>query len=342
MSFLTYIKDGFLSRLTDDYTPHIQIFLTLIILLITLNHFTKPPKYSIKGKHVLITGGSSGIGLEVAMKCAEQGARLVTIMARTKDGPNGLDMASKRIELHAGVNDDKMNKICIPCQCDITNGDAVLQAVRSLPAPVDVLFNCAGFAELAVFEKMPLQIFKRLMDVNYLGAVNVTHACIPMMKQQGHGRIVFVSSAAGQIGLYGMCGYSASKYALRGMAEALAMECQPYNNLKVTCCFPPDTKTPGYEKENENKPELTRIMCESGGCWEPEVVASRMVQGAMNGEHQIGWGLEGCAIGFTTAGCAPAASLFEGIPQILVASVGRFVALCFNLYCNFLVRSHGK
>lgn len=67
------------------------------------------------------------------------------------------------------------------------------------------------------------------MDVNYLGTVYVTRAVVPQMKARRAGRIVFVSSQAGQLGLYGYTGYSASKFALRGFAEALQMEvCRIY------------------------------------------------------------------------------------------------------------------
>ena len=65
---------------------------------------------------------------------------------------------------------------------------------------------------------------QRLLDVNYLGSVYVTRALIGGMKRRRHGRIVFVSSQAGQLGLYGYTAYSASKYALRGLAESLQME----------------------------------------------------------------------------------------------------------------------
>jgi 3-dehydrosphinganine reductase len=68
-----------------------------------------------------------------------------------------------------------------------------------------------------------------MMDVNYLGTVYVTRAVVPQMKARRAGRIVFVSSQAGQLGLYGYTGYSASKFALRGFAEALQMEvCRIY------------------------------------------------------------------------------------------------------------------
>ena len=71
-----------------------------------------------------------------------------------------------------------------------------------------------------------ISLFQKLMEMNYLSAVNTTKAALPSMIQQQRGRIVFLSSQAGQIGLFGFSAYSGSKFALRGMAEALQMEVQ--------------------------------------------------------------------------------------------------------------------
>jgi short-subunit dehydrogenase len=81
---------------------------------------------------------------------------------------------------------------------------------------------------------------QEMMKVNYLGAVYCTKAVVDSMKKRRFGRIIFVSSQAGQIGIFGYTGYSASKFALRGLAECLQMELKPYN-IFVTLSYPPDT-----------------------------------------------------------------------------------------------------
>jgi 3-dehydrosphinganine reductase len=90
------------------------------------------------------------------------------------------------------------------------------------------------------------------MKVNYLGGVYCTRAVIEPMRHRHFGRIVFVSSQAGQIGIFGYSGYSASKFALKGFAESLQMEVKPYN-IYVTVSYPPDTDTPGFKVENLTK-----------------------------------------------------------------------------------------
>ena len=78
-----------------------------------------------------------------------------------------------------------------------------------------------------------------------------------MHEARGAGHVVLVSSMAGQVGIFGMTAYSASKFALRGFAEALRMECKPHG-VKVALVFPPDTDTPGFEQENKTTPPECR------------------------------------------------------------------------------------
>ena len=96
------------------------------------------------------------------------------------------------------------------------------------------------------------------MRTNYLGGVFCSKAVIETMKNRRFGRIVFVSSQAGQIGIYGYTAYSPTKFALRGLAESLQMEVKPYN-IFVTVCFPPDTDTPGLQEENLTKVILMNV-----------------------------------------------------------------------------------
>ncbi|CAF1565341.1 unnamed protein product, partial [Adineta ricciae] len=76
--------------------------------------------------------------------------------------------------------------------------------------------------------------------INYLGSVYCTQACLPSMKRRGTGRIVFLSSQAGQLGVFGYTSYCSTKYALKGLAESLQMELER-ENIYITLVFPPDT-----------------------------------------------------------------------------------------------------
>ena len=95
-----------------------------------------------------------------------------------------------------------------------------------------------------------------------------------MQRSTGRGNgfprtIVFTSSAAGQVGVYGFTAYSPTKFALRGFAEALQMELSN-DNISVQVVYPPDTDTPGYKLEQIGKPKETHLISESAGLFRPE------------------------------------------------------------------------
>jgi 3-dehydrosphinganine reductase len=95
-------------------------------------------------------------------------------------------------------------------------------------------------------------LFKEMMKINYLGTVYCCKSVINSMKSRKFGRIAFVSSDCGQMGIFGYAAYCASKFALKGFAESLQMEVKPYN-IQLIMSFPPDTLTPGLLVENKNK-----------------------------------------------------------------------------------------
>ena len=107
------------------------------------------------------------------------------------------------------------------------------------------MVNCAGTSLSGNFEETDPAAFERLMRINYLGSVYPTRAVLPAMKKKGKGgRVVFVSSAAGQIGVFGYSAYSPSKFAIVGLGQVLRMELKAHD-IYVSVAYPPDTDTPG-------------------------------------------------------------------------------------------------
>ncbi|XP_009582145.1 PREDICTED: 3-ketodihydrosphingosine reductase, partial [Fulmarus glacialis] len=195
---------------------------------------------------IQVTGGSSGIGKCIAIECYKQGA-FITLIARDE---NKLLQTKKEIEKYS-VN-DKQVVLCISVDVskDYEQVENVLKQAQEKLGPVDMLVNCAGTSVTGKFEDIEVNSFERLMAVNYLGSVYPSRAVIATMKERRMGRIVFVSSQAGQLGLFGYTAYSPTKFALRGLAEALQMEVKPYN-IYVTVAYPPDTDTPGFAEESK-------------------------------------------------------------------------------------------
>nr|XP_039259981.1 3-ketodihydrosphingosine reductase-like [Styela clava] len=304
------------------------LFLILLVIVVVIVVASKPSTLTPMGAHVMITGGSSGIGLAIAKECARLGG-FVSIIARNE---KRLEEAKVEIEKVMKAGGEKQKVITI--QLDVAEDPekvktAIKQAEEKL-GPVDFLFNCAGISHAQKFEDTDPEVFARVMKVNYLGTVYPTLAVVHGMKQRKQGRIIFTSSQAGQLGVFGYTAYSASKYALRGLAETLHMEVKPHN-MAVTMAFPPDTDTPGFHMENEGdlKPEETKIISETSGLHSADSVAKRIVCDAIKGEFLSTIGLEGFLLGQITSGMSPCNSTLSALIQGTLLGLFRIVGLAF-------------
>jgi len=233
------------------------------------------------GKLVLITGGSSGIGLALAKKLAASGAR-VHLLARRLDQ---LELAQAAVA--AGCPDS--SPVVGIWSGDVADAAAItrqLQAFEQAVGTPDVLINSAGITHPAEFQDTPLETFHHLMDVNYLGTVHVTHALIGGMLSRGSGQIINISSAAGFVGTYGYTAYSGSKFAVRGFTDALRAEVKP-RGLKVSIVFPPDTDTPQLAWETPLKPAVTREFSKAARVLSADEVAVVTLRAAARGQYII-------------------------------------------------------
>jgi len=239
----------------------------LVVIVVASILARRRRSYSLRGKHVVVTGGSSGIGKAVALEALQAGAA-VTLMARKVP-----TLEAAKAELFKSTSTDA--KVFVKA-IDVGSGLAAVEAaflgaVQAAGQEVDVLVNCAGNSIPGTFEELDPAAFESMMRVNYFGSVYPTRAVVPSMKARGSGRIVFVSSQAGQVGVFGFSAYSPSKFALVGLAQVLRMELQPHG-ISVSVAYPPDTDTPGFIEENTHKPEETRLISETAGLFKPEVV----------------------------------------------------------------------
>jgi len=172
----------------------------------------------MKGKVVVITGASSGIGRALAYEFAKHGAKIV-IGARNKEK---LSQISEDINEQGGESVFYATDVTIENDCK----NLILTAKQEF-GKIDVLINNAGISMRALFKDADLSVIKRLMDVNFWGSVLCTKSALPFLLET-KGSVVAVSSVAGIKGLPGRTGYSASKFALHGFMESLRIE-----NLKT-------------------------------------------------------------------------------------------------------------
>ena len=249
----------------------------LIILLLNLILLPKK-RESVKKihkellKHAIITGGSSGIGLAIAKDLVQRQCAKVTLIARNE---KKLIEAKNFLTEHASSVKSPTLFEVVPV--DVSDAKKISDVATKIcsfevNSPVTMLFNVAGTSSSASFVDTDYEEFERLMKINYLGSAYVTRAFLPFMKSENNAprTIVFTSSQAGQVGVFGYTAYSASKFALKGLVEALHMEVAR-ENISVQIAFPPDTDTPGFQLEQVDKPEETRLISDTSGLFQADV-----------------------------------------------------------------------
>ena len=174
-------------------------------------------------KTVWVTGASSGLGLHTAAALKEDGWRVIAGARSFEDGEKD---GIHRLKLD--VTDEE--SICRFCE-----------KAREI-APPDALVQCAGMLVLGSCEETDTEEFRRVIDTNYLGMVRMNRAVLPLMRAQGRGKIVLFSSINGLMGIPFQSAYTASKHAIEGYAECLAMEVKPFG-IQVMLVEPGDHRS---------------------------------------------------------------------------------------------------
>lgn len=307
------------------------VLLVFIFLGLTLKFLNRPSKRSLNRRHVVITGGSSGIGKALAVLVAQNGAH-VSIIARNVQK---LEEAQKQIEQH--INE---GQIVTTVSVDVSNKEEVQKKLLELDdqiGPIYMLVNCAGQAICGKLEDMIESDIKHLINVNWLGTLYPIQAILPRFKKRKEGIVVITSSVVALMGMFGYSVYSSCKFALRGLAESIYQEVKPYN-VSVTLALPPDTDTPGFETENKTKPNETKIMSESGGLYNPETVAKQLLDDALKGHFFSYIGLESFILTSLCVGMSP----FQSLPEVLLQSVIigplRLVAAVYVKYFERIIK----
>lgn len=169
---------------------------------------------TFKDKVVVVTGAAGGLGRELCRRFAQAGARLAGIDVDDA----GLRELSHEIQL-AKVQFESS-------RCDLTDFTAVersIQKIRDAYDGIDVLINNAGISHRSAFAQTDVAVIRKVMKVNFFGAVNCTRAALQLLRER-RGMIIVISSVAGFSPLIARTGYAASKYALHGFFESLRTE----------------------------------------------------------------------------------------------------------------------
>jgi len=218
---------------------------------------------------ILITGISTGFGRQTAHCLSEQGHSVYGTIR-------------KDCETSGRVNVLKM---------DLTDIESIKKAVANVvekEGRIDILINNAGMHTGGPIETTSPENIRLQMDTNFIGMVYLTNSVLPIMRKQGGGMIINISSIGGLIGLPFQAFYSASKFAVEGFSEALRMEVRDFN-IKVVVVNPGDFHTNNsanrrnflapagpYQKQFEKS--LSIIEKDESGGWDPEILAGRIAK----------------------------------------------------------------
>ncbi|MBA5607008.1 SDR family NAD(P)-dependent oxidoreductase [Duganella sp. FT3S] len=227
-------------------------------------------------KRVLITGAASGIGLACAHSFARQGARLII----SDINPDAQEQARSAL-VAAGAH-------CEAHTCNVADETAV-QRLANMAGAVDVLVNNAGIVYLGAFMDTPMAAWRRVMEINVNGVVHMTRAFLPGMREAGGARaIVNIASTAGFAPAPTMAAYAASKHAVVGLSEVLAMELAA-SPITVTIVAPGVISTNIFNARGNISPaipeaQLRRLQAyyDAKGC-APAVVGDDIVRGVQSG-----------------------------------------------------------
>lgn len=184
----------------------------------------------MEGRNWLITGISSGFGLEISRQVLAQGDTVFGILRN-----------EKKIESLAEAYPETLRWR----RADVTDSAGVRRAVEEAfteLGEIHVLVSNAGYGLYGAAEEISLEEARLLLETNLMGSIAFLHAALPYLRRQNHGRILQVSSVAGQVGYLGNALYNASKFGITGYCEALALELEPFH-VGVTIVEPGGART---------------------------------------------------------------------------------------------------
>ena len=232
------------------------------------------------GKLAFVIGGTEGIGLALAQLLLKSSADVV-IASRSKE-----KQEKALTELQRDCNDGQR---LAARSLDITDYAAMktrLDEMISEFGVPDILINSAGVAHPQYIDQIDVAKIDQMIDLNFRGTVYLCRHMVPHMVKKGRGQIMNVSSVAGYVGLFGYTTYCGSKSAVIAFSEALREELI-YSGVKVSVLCPPNTRTPGLDRENEFKPQEVLAIEEKVKVLEPAEVAAYALKKLARGSFMI-------------------------------------------------------
>eukprot|EP00933_Yihiella_yeosuensis_P021015 TRINITY_DN16742_c0_g1_i2.p1 TRINITY_DN16742_c0_g1~~TRINITY_DN16742_c0_g1_i2.p1 ORF type:complete len:359 (+),score=37.26 TRINITY_DN16742_c0_g1_i2:137-1078(+) len=302
---------------------------------------------SVAGKHVLITGGSQGLGKALAELCYKKGAK-VTIVARTKSKLEQTCAEIRKTEGAASGADVQFFTLDISSVKSKEVSELMQKAAETF-GRVDVFVSNAGTGHAKLLVGPSLDEIDELLDsqisTNLMGGLRCATAAAHTMASDGlGGRVSIVSSAAGLISLPGYAVYSATKFGHRGFLAGAYHELRQHG-VHLSVYYPGTIRTPGYQSEQEVVPDVTnKIEGQCSDIASAESAAGCLLQGIERGTKEITNELLPAIIVEQPTGCAPIDAAIASVMQLIRAGWAVYLGFMCKLYVKPLAaaKDQGK
>ncbi|KXX69391.1 SDR family NAD(P)-dependent oxidoreductase [Flammeovirga sp. SJP92] len=227
-------------------------------------------------KNVFITGGTSGIGLEMGKQLSYFGANV--ILFGRKNFENAINTVS------SVGNGNKIHTIFMETT-DLNSVQSGFDEGKEIIGNPDIVIHSAGIGRCVPFSEFSQEEFEQVNNVNLFGSRNVAEVALHYLKET-KGQLMFIVSLAGIVTNYGYSAYCASKYATLGLAGVLRSEWQPLG-ISVTAACPPEITTPLVEKERIESPEVAKLLKNFAGNLPLDYACRYMLKGLSKRKYMV-------------------------------------------------------
>ena len=281
----------------------------------------------MENANVVITGGSSGVGLAVAQECLNRGAHFVVLIARNEQR---LEKAKE------SLNYDKSKQTVLTYSADVSDWKSLQSAFNNIKESVqniDYLFANAGFSKPGLFQDTTCEDFQQQINIDYLGAAYASRLAFPMMRKGSH--ITYSGSICSIFTFAGYSAYGPAKYAIKALAETLRNELRS-SQINIHMGILSTVDTPGLKRENEVKPEVCSAIEGTATVFQPSYIAQTLLKGIDRNDYYItmeflSWIM--AEIGF---GICPTSNIFM---QLIFAPFIPLIRLGALIYVDVLARN---
>jgi 2-hydroxycyclohexanecarboxyl-CoA dehydrogenase len=204
----------------------------------------------LSGQTAIVTGGSKGLGKSIVQHLAKYGASIAVIDIDAENGERLVDEMNKQGQPALFVKAD----VTVTAEVQ-----SAVERIRSHFGKIDILVNNAGWDKIEPFLESSEETWIRIVDINLLSQLRMARAVVPLMIEQGYGRVINIASDAGRVGSSGEVTYSSAKGGVIAFTKGLAREVAKYA-ITVNCVAPGPIRTPLYEEVARQNPKLAAAL----------------------------------------------------------------------------------